>query len=96
MAFNHYAKIARIINSLASSWIVVRIDKPTTAKKFNGGQAYYDHYYRVYDGQHRPIPYCKFQQIERFARVMQLDINEIPVVDEGALTAIKMNRSSDD
>lgn len=85
MAFNHYAKIARIIHAHGSSWVVARIDKPTTAKKFNGEQVHYDHYYRIYDDQHRPIPYCKFQQLERFARAMKLDLHEIPVIDESSL-----------
>jgi hypothetical protein len=79
MAFNHYAKIKRIL-SRYSTWHVIRINQATHAKKFNGETVYYDHYYRVYDQNNQPIKYCKFQQIERFAHAMGIPVEELAVV----------------
>lgn len=80
MSFNHYAKIKRILQSY-DGWYIVRIDQPTSAKKFNGETAYFDHYYRVYSADDHPIKYCKFQQLERLAAALQLPVEALPVVD---------------
>jgi len=71
MAFNHYAKIKRILEA-HSQWYIVRIDEPTTAKSFKGEVKHFDHYYRVYDAADQPIPYCKFQQLDLFANTMNI------------------------
>lgn len=87
MTFNHYAKIKRILDA-EENWYVVRIDKPTSSKKFNGEEIFFDHYYRVFSATtNAPIPYCKFQQIERFARIMQVAIEEIPIITLSDTTA---------
>ncbi|MES2876228.1 MAG: hypothetical protein V4678_02035 [Patescibacteria group bacterium] len=81
MAFNHYAKIQRILQSYPEQWYVVQVNEPTSAKKFNGETAHYDYYYRVYSTvDDQPIKFCKFQQLERFAAAMQLPLEAIPVV----------------
>ena len=48
MAFNHYAKIKRILEQEADGWYIRRIDEPTEAKNFKGETVRYDHYYRIY------------------------------------------------
>jgi hypothetical protein len=78
MAFNHYAKIKRILQGY-DSWHVIRINRPTTAKKFNGEQRTYEHYYRIYDASKKPIPYCKFQQLDLFARTMNIPQEDIVI-----------------
>ena len=78
MAFNHYAKIKRILEAEAN-WYIVRIDEPTTAKNFKGETRHFDHYYRAYNAGNRPIPYCKFQQLDLFAKTMNIDPNDIIV-----------------
>ena len=82
MAFNHYAKIKRILES-EKDWYIVRINQPTSAQKFNGETVHYDHYYRVYSmATNEPIKFCKFQQIERFARAMSLPVEALPIVEK--------------
>lgn len=81
MAFNHYAKIKRILEAAEPGWFIHRIDQPTTAQTFKGETRHFDHYYRIYDAKGEPIPYCKFQQLELFAKTMHLDINDIVVCD---------------
>ena len=71
MSFNHYAKIKRILAEY-STWRVVRINEPTSAKNFKGETRHFDHYYRVVDAQGSPIKYCKFQQLDRFAQALGL------------------------
>ncbi|MEO7904962.1 MAG: hypothetical protein ABIR91_04170 [Candidatus Saccharimonadales bacterium] len=80
MSFNHYAKIKRILDDHPERWYIRRIDQPTRATKFNGETAYYDHYYRIYSIDDLPIKYCKFQQIERFAGIMNVAVEELPIV----------------
>ena len=81
MTFNHYAKIERILQSHPGGWYVVRINQPTSAKKFNGETAYYDHYYRVYSTiDDKPIKFCKFQQLDRFAVAMRMSPEAVPLV----------------
>lgn len=45
MAFNHYAKIKRILENEPGGWYIRRIDEPTEAKNFKGETVAYDHYY---------------------------------------------------
>lgn len=79
MPFNHYAKIKRILDATEIGWYVRRIDEPTHAKNFNGETRHFEHYYRIYGNDGKPIPYCKFQQIELFAKIMNIDVNDIEV-----------------
>ncbi len=79
MAFNHYAKIKRILESAEAGWYVRRINEPTNAKNFKGETRQFDHYYRVYTAHDEPIPYCKFQQLDLFAKTMNLNAEEILV-----------------
>ena len=81
MAFNHYAKIKRILDSEPSGWIIRRIDEPTEAKNFKGETVQFPHYYRIYDVDGQPIKYCKFQQIERLAQALGVSVEQLPVVE---------------
>lgn len=81
MAFNHYAKIKRILSTQPSGWVVKRIDKPTKAQNFKGEVVRFDHYYRIYDAKDRPIKFCKFQQIDRLASVLGLSVEDLPLID---------------
>ena len=76
MAFNHYAKIKRILNDYPG-WRVVRIDEATSAKSFKGETRHFDHYYRVIDAEGVPIKYCKFQQLELFSKTMNIPIDAL-------------------
>ncbi|HEY1085606.1 MAG TPA: hypothetical protein VGE34_02675 [Candidatus Saccharimonadales bacterium] len=78
MAFNHYAKIKRILETY-DDWYIVRINKPTSAQKFNGETVRYNHYYRIYSKDNQPIKFCKFQQIERFAKAMNIPVEMLPI-----------------
>lgn len=79
MSFNHYTKLKRILASY-DDWYICRIDEPTSAKRFNGETAHFDHYYRVYASDGTQIPYCKFQQLDRFAVTMNIPVENLPVV----------------
>lgn len=81
MAFNHYAKLARIIASQPEGWYIKRIDQPTATKNFKGETVEYPYYYRLYSVDDKIVPYGKFQQIERLARALKLDVSQLPVVD---------------
>lgn len=81
MAFNHYAKIKRILLAQPDGWIIKKINQPTKAKKFNGETVEYPHYYRIYDRHNTPIKYCKFQQIERLAKALELPVESLPVIE---------------
>ena len=80
MSFNHYAKIKRILDVQPDGWVIRLIDQPTTAKNFKGETVDFTHYYRIYDSSGEPIKYCKFQQIERLARVLQVPVEALPVI----------------
>ena len=82
MAFNHYAKIQRILSEQPPGWIIKRINKPTSAKNFQGETIHFPHYYRIYDVENQPIKYCKFQQIERLAQALKLPAEALPIIDE--------------
>lgn len=80
MAFNHYAKIKRILDTEAPSWYIKRIDEPTSAKNFKGETVYFDHYYRIYRDDGTAIKYCKFQQLERLANVLNVPAEILPII----------------
>lgn len=82
MAFNHYAKIKRILEQQDEGWYVVRINKPTTAKSFKGEVRTYDHYYRIFSANGIAIPYCKFQQMDKFHSIMNIPEGELPLIEE--------------
>lgn len=82
MAFNHYAKIKRILEQQPDGWVIKRINEPTRAKNFKGETVEFPHYYRIYDAKNQPIKYCKFQQINRLASVLEMPVEALPVVDE--------------
>ncbi|HEY1063690.1 MAG TPA: hypothetical protein VGE30_00130 [Candidatus Saccharimonadales bacterium] len=81
MPFNHYAKIKRILEGQPDGWYIRRINKPTSAKNFKGETAYFTHYYRIYSADDLPIKYCKFQQIERLARMLEVPVEALPAVE---------------
>lgn len=82
MAFNHYSKIKRILDNSPDGWMIKRINEPTSALNFKGETVYYDHYYRIYDNNGQPIKYCKFQQIERLAKMLDLPVEALPVIED--------------
>lgn len=81
MAFNHYAKLARIIATLEQGWYIQRINEPTSAKTFSGETRMFDHYYRIYTHDGVMVPYGKFQQIERLTQALKANIETLPVID---------------
>lgn len=81
MAFNHYAKIKHILEQQQPGWYIKRINEPTMAKTFSGEIKKYEYYYRIYDHQDTQIKYCKFQQIERLAKALQLHVSDLPILD---------------
>lgn len=81
MAFNHYAKIKRILDDQPPGWYIQRVDEPTTAMTFKGEVRHFDHYYRIYDASDQPIKYCKFQQLDRLSSVLKAPIESLPIVD---------------
>ncbi|PID29101.1 hypothetical protein CR983_04355 [Candidatus Saccharibacteria bacterium] len=82
MAFNHYAKLKRIIDAQPDGWYIKRIDQPTTATNFRGETRRFDHYYRLYDAAGQPIKYGKFQQIERLASVLDIPVDALPITHD--------------
>lgn len=80
MAFNHYAKIKRILAEQPNGWYIKRIDKPTSAKNFKGEVRQFDHYYRIYNTDHQPIKYCKFQQLDLLASALHSPVDALPVL----------------
>jgi hypothetical protein len=81
MVFNHYSKIKSILQQQSPGWYIKIINKSTTAKKFNGEIRKYDHYYRIYDHKNEPIKYCKFQQLDRLSNILQVSIQDLPVIE---------------
>lgn len=81
MAFNHYAKIKRILAQQPAGWVIKKIEEPTSAQNFKGETVHFPYYYRIYDAQDQPIKYCKFQQIERLAQILQLPVEALPVLN---------------
>ena len=82
MAFNHYAKIKRILAQQPGGWVIRRIDQPTQAKNFKGETISFTHYYRICDNIGRPIKYCKFQQIDRLAKALEVPVEALPIIEE--------------
>lgn len=82
MAFNHYAKIKRILDNESEGWVIKRIDEPTTAMNFNGEKINFPHYYRIYNVAGEPIKYCKFQQVERLAKVLEVTVEDLPIITD--------------
>ena len=82
MAFNHYAKIKRILADQPDGWYVRRIDEPTSAKNFRGETIQYDHYYRIYDSQDNQIKYCKFQKIDKLAHILGKSVEDLPIIQD--------------
>jgi hypothetical protein len=81
MAFNHYAKIKRILDGQPPGWYIKRINQSTTALNFKGEKISYDHYYRIYSADHTPIKYCKFQKIDTFASIMKYNVGDLPIIE---------------
>lgn len=81
MAFNHYAKIKRILDEQSPSWYIKRINKPTSTKNFKGETVHYDHYYRIYNGSGEKIKYCKFQKPEKLASILGVPLENLPIID---------------
>lgn len=79
MAFNHYAKIKRILNDQPPGWAIKRIDEPTTAKNFKGETRHFDHYYRIYDANGVAIKFCKFQQLDRLSQALRVPVEALPL-----------------
>lgn len=70
MAFNHYAKIKRILEAEPDGWYIKRINEPTTALNFKGEKISYNYYYRIYRDDGSMIKYCKFQKIDKLAKIL--------------------------
>ncbi len=81
MAFNHYSRMKHILDQYADDWIIRRIDRPTSAKNFKGETVSFKHYYRIYSSTGEPIKYCKFQQIERLAKILEVPVEALPIID---------------
>lgn len=80
MAFNHYAKIKRILDTESPDWYIRRIDEPTSAPNFKGEVIRYDHYYRIYRADDTPIKYCKFQKIDKLAQILGTESENLPII----------------
>lgn len=80
MAFNHYAKLKRILDAEPVGWYIRRIDEPTTAQTFRGELRHFDHYYRLYHAGGTAIKYGKFQQLDRLATALGVPTDELPLV----------------
>lgn len=80
MPFNHYAKIKRILDEQPDGWYIKRIDEPTSAKNFKNEVIAFDHYYRIYTIDNQPIKYCKFQQLELLAKILNMPVEALPVL----------------
>lgn len=82
MAFNHYAKMKRILDQESPNWIIMRINKETTATNFKGEKIQFPHYYRIYRADGSEIKYCKFQQLDRLADILKVDAESLPVIEQ--------------
>ncbi|HMR72419.1 MAG TPA: hypothetical protein PKD68_00215 [Candidatus Saccharibacteria bacterium] len=82
VAFNHYAKIKRILAHEPEGWRIILINEPTASKNFKGELRHFDHYYRIVRANGEPIPYCKFQNIDRLAQILAVSIVELPIQSE--------------
>lgn len=82
MAFNHYAKIKRILAEEQPGWYIKRIDEPTASPNFKGEKVHYDHYYSIYRADDSAIKYCKFQKIDKLAQILNTHEQELPIVNQ--------------
>lgn len=80
MTFNHYAKMKRIIEQQPNGWVIKKIDEKTITNNFKGETVNHAYYYRIYDVNDTPIKYCKFQQIDRLAKILGLTVEELPLI----------------
>jgi len=80
MAFNHYAKIKRILVEQPPGWYIRRIDEPTTAKNFKGEMRLFPYYYRIYSYDDQVIKYGKFQQLSLLAKALGVGEEDLPTV----------------
>ncbi len=74
--FNHYHKLKRLIAQYPK-YQILKINKPTKTKRFDGEYNYYDYYYRLVNADGTNIKYGKFQQLDKLASVLQVDIGEL-------------------
>ncbi len=74
--FNHYVKLKRIIEA-NPNYRIILIDEPTTTKNYNGETLYYDYYYRLVDPEGNHLKYGKFQQLDKLASTLNLDVSEL-------------------
>jgi len=81
MSFNHYAKIKYILQHQPSGWYIKRINRPTSAKNFNGDIKKYEYYYRIFDINDEPIKYCKFQQLDLLTKTLHIPAQDLPIVE---------------
>lgn len=84
MAFNHYAKMKRILSQEPAGWVIHKINHPTSAKNFKGETIKYPYYYRIYSADNTPIKYCKFQKIELLAQTLNIPVEALLVIDDSA------------
>jgi len=82
MAFNHYAKIKRILSQQPHGWYIKRINEPTSAKNFKNETVKFPHYYRIYSVDNQPVKYCKFQQVELLARTLNVPAEALPIISD--------------
>ncbi len=82
MAFNHYAKLKRILAAEPPGWYIRLIDEPTTAQNFKGEVRHLDHYYRLYSSGGTPIKYGKFQQLDRLASALGTPADALPIITD--------------
>ncbi len=82
VAFNHYVKIKRILETQPEGWTIRCIDERTKAKNFKGEIVDFTHYYRIYGVGGEPIKYCKFQQLERLAKILDLPAESLPILNQ--------------
>lgn len=95
MAFNHYAKMKRILAEEPAGWYVRRFNEPTSAKNFKGETVYYDHYYRVYSVDDQPVKYCKFQKLDTFAQMMEMPVEALIATEDRASDTIRTKEHYD-
>lgn len=81
MAFNHYAKIKRILENEPNGWYIKRVNKPTSAKNFKGEVKHFEYYYRIYSADGLAIKYAKFQQLDLLAKTLKKEVFELPVIE---------------
>lgn len=74
--YNHYSKLKKLTLAYPD-YKILKVNQPTKTKRFNGEYNYYDHYYRLVtnDGEH--IKYGKFQQLDKLASILEVDLGEL-------------------